>query len=220
MAHSKGHDRGDSPAGRRRGPGSARSIGATHNTAAQTATRGRTKNKHPSSWPAPPSGDPTVTRPTGRKGGDPDGSRTLIDLEQGDEAKRSLDRENSVATHLAAAGYLIKQNPSKAEVAEARDNHEDHGAPNSDPDYLLEGRVFDCYSPNPETNPRNVWSYVLSKVKREQTQRVIVDLKDWSGDISAMVQQFADWPITNLKEVKFVTPADEIVQVIPYPSID
>nr|WP_089298468.1 hypothetical protein [Actinoplanes regularis] len=138
-----------------------------------------------------------------------------MDSEQGNEARRSLDRENSVAILLAAEGYHTKQNPSKAEVAEARENNGDTGTPSSKPDYLLEGRVFDCYSPKPTTTVRNIWSYVEDKIQREQTQRVIVDLKEWKGDMSDIRQQFHDWPITHLKEVKAVTPTGEIVQIIP-----
>ncbi len=216
MARSKGDDHGGSTGGRSRGPGGGRSIGATHNTAARTAAQGRTKRRHANPPPATHSGDPAVTLPTSpHKSGTPEGHPTLIDPEQGDEARRSLNRENSVATLLAAEGYRTTQNPSKAEVAEARAINGDTGTPSSKPDYLLEGRVFDCYSPKPTTTVRNIWSYVEDKIQREQTQRVIVDLKEWKGDMADIGQQFHDWPITKLKELKIITPADKIVQILP-----
>ncbi|GAA4588440.1 hypothetical protein GCM10023107_09420 [Actinoplanes octamycinicus] len=110
---------------------------------------------------------------------------------------------------------MTHQNPSSEEVAQARQNHDDHGDPGKEPDYLIEGRVFDCYSPNPATSTRNAWSYVEDKVQREQTQRVIIDLKEWRGDLSSIAPQFHNWDIPGLKEVKIVTPDEEIIQILP-----
>nr|WP_255658756.1 hypothetical protein [Actinoplanes sp. L3-i22] len=135
-----------------------------------------------------------------------------------DEARRSTNRENEVAALLATSGYQIKQNPDDAEVARARQEHNDNGKPEKEPDYLLEGRVFDCYSPNPGTNPRNVWSEVRDKGEDGQTQRVVVDLKEWRGDMSALWQQFHDWTLPKVKEVKVITPDGQIAQIVPYPN--
>ncbi|MGA5304152.1 hypothetical protein ACPCHT_29820 [Nucisporomicrobium flavum] len=119
---------------------------------------------------------------------------------------------------LAANGYRVKQNPTSEEVARARQDSGDVGDPNADPDYLIEGRVFDCYAPATNTSVRNVWTYVKKKVLRKQTQRVVVNLQDWGGDLPALRKQFDDWPTDGLKEVKVVLPDGSLVQFIPDPD--
>ncbi|MEV4639150.1 hypothetical protein AB0J80_17525 [Actinoplanes sp. NPDC049548] len=140
-----------------------------------------------------------------------------MDPNQRAEARRSLDRENSGAQILAALGYRVTQNPTPDEVLRARQITGDDGDPSSRPDYLVEGRVFDCYSPATDTGVRSVWTEVRKKVRRDQTQRVIVNLEDWGGDLTTLRQQFGDWPIDRLKEVKAITRDGDIVQIVPEP---
>ncbi|WP_306215117.1 CdiA C-terminal domain-containing protein [Actinoplanes sp. RD1] len=130
------------------------------------------------------------------------------------QTRRSLELENSAANTLADQGYRVRQNPTKAEIAEARLNTGDVGKTEKDPDYLVEGRVFDCYSPtNPGKSVRSIWTAVATKVESGQTQRVVVNLEDWHGDLAALKSQFAEWPVPGLKEVKAITRDGEIVQV-------
>ncbi len=65
---------------------------------------------------------------------------------------------------------------------------------------------------------RGIWSEVDSKIKDEQTQRVVVNLQDWRGSLPDLRRQFQDWPIENLKEVKVITPDGDIVQLTPGPE--
>lgn len=113
--------------------------------------------------------------------------------------RRSLARENECAEILADRGYQVRQNPGPQEVAEARARTGDCGDPGKDPDYLIEGYVFDCYAPS-ETRPvRGVWSGVKDKVEDGQTERVVLNLRDWRGDLNALRRQFEDWPIEELR---------------------
>nr|WP_308121298.1 hypothetical protein [Actinoplanes bogorensis] len=77
----------------------------------------------------------------------------------------------------------------------------------------MEGRVFDCYSPDDGKPVRGIWWEAEDKVKEGQTQRVVVNLEDWSGDLTALRRQFLDWPIEGLKEVKAITRDGEVVQI-------
>jgi hypothetical protein len=159
--------------------------------------------------------DPLVTLQTGQPGGTPTGRPTRVRPEDDAPTQRSIELENSGAVTLAARGWQVQQNPTPDEVTRARQESGDTGAPQSNPDYLLEGRVFDAYSPtNPARSVRNIWSEVEDKVvDRAQTQRVVINLEDWRGDMSRLRQQFADWPIPGLKEVKAITPDGDIVQI-------
>jgi len=59
---------------------------------------------------------------------------------------------------MADQGWQIMQNRTPNEVALARQASGDIGRPDSRPDYLVEGRVFDCISPAHDTSLRAVWS--------------------------------------------------------------
>ncbi|WP_239117645.1 hypothetical protein [Paractinoplanes ferrugineus] len=123
--------------------------------------------------------------------------------------------ESETAILLADRGYRVHLNPSKSEVAEARLATGDSGNPLKNPDYLIEGRVFDCYAPTePAKNVRGIhWEVKNKVVTKRQTQRVVVNLADWAGDMVALRKQFADWPIEGLKELKAITPAGDLVQI-------
>ncbi|ROO52697.1 hypothetical protein EDC02_7637 [Micromonospora sp. Llam0] len=99
----------------------------------------------------------------------------------------------------------------------ARSASGDVGEPEKDPDYLIEGHVFDCYSPKPERSVRGVWTGVQEKVIDGQTQRVVLNLQDWRGDLDALHQQFNNWPINGLKEMVAISPAGTTIQIVPRP---
>ncbi|MBN1172454.1 MAG: hypothetical protein JXA67_09795 [Micromonosporaceae bacterium] len=153
------------------------------------------------------------TRPTGRPGGVPSGRPTRIGSRQDESVRRSLERENDSAVVLAGRGYRVLQNPSPQQVSEARTRTGDAGRPESEPDYLIEGRVFDCYAPKYPKSVRNIWSEVSTKVDRGQTQRVVLNLQDWGSDLETVRRQFADWPVEGLREVKAITPDRHVVEI-------
>ncbi|MEE6260177.1 MULTISPECIES: CdiA C-terminal domain-containing protein [Plantactinospora] len=132
--------------------------------------------------------------------------------------RRSLERENECADVLADRGYHVHQNPSRREVAEARAQTGDRGNPGKDPDYLVEGHVFDCYAPGETKSVRGVWSGVRDKVEDGQTERVVLNLGDWRGDLDALRKQFDDWPVDNLKELVALTPTGKLVKIVAHPD--
>lgn len=161
-----------------------------------------------------PPGAVAWARPaTGVVGGAPDGPRTVIGERQDQNVRRSLERENECAAILAARGYEIHQNPDHRQTAAARAQTGDSGDPEKEPDYLMEGHVFDCYAPGPSKPVRGIWAEVRDKVVDKQTQRVILNLHDWRGDLSALQKQFDEWPIDRLREAVALTPSGAIVQI-------
>src|SRR4051812_29097509 len=154
------------------------------------------------------------TRPTGPRGGLPTGTRTKINPRQDAEVTRSLQRENESADLLADHGYHTHQNPTREEVVRARHSSGDTGDPEKNPDYLVENRVFDHYAAGTGKSVRNIWSEVESKVADGQTQRVVVNLRDWGGNMGALREQFANWPVAGLKEVKVITSGGIVSQIL------
>nr|WP_253944737.1 hypothetical protein [Paenibacillus sp. NEAU-GSW1] len=86
---------------------------------------------------------------------------------------------------------------------------------NKKPDYLIEGKIFDCYAPSKNTSVRSIWSNIkVGKVDAGQTDRIVLNLKDWSGNIEDLKKQFSDYPMDGLKEVIVITKDDSVFNLI------
>ncbi|AXO81858.1 hypothetical protein DZC78_10160 [Olleya aquimaris] len=114
------------------------------------------------------------------------------------QTKTSLEIENETADILAKNGFIVEQNPNIIGTTKK-------------PDYLIEGKVFDCYAPfERNKKARGIWSEVEDKILKEQTKRVIINLKNWKGDVSILKKQFTDWNIKGLEEVIYITKEGQI----------
>lgn len=180
------------------------SIRDAQDAIAEAAALGRPRNSGPPDL---------ITQNTGQPRGTPGGRPTRIEADDDAATIRSIERENAAALALAQTGFRLKQNPSKQEVADARRATGDVGDPGKNPDFLVEGRVFDCYAPTAAKPVRGIWTEVRGKIAKGQTQRMIVDLTEWRGDMTALQRQFSEWPIEGLKEVKTLMPDGTIVQI-------
>ena len=122
----------------------------------------------------------------------PSGNKTKITDKMDEATKRSLMRENEAAEILAQNGYNIEQNPKIEGTTR-------------NPDYIIENKVFDCYSPAENTKIRNVASTIEEKVvKKGQANRVVLNLEDWTGDVGELIKQLNNYPIEGLDEVLVV----------------
>lgn len=135
----------------------------------------------------------------------PSGRRTKSSASDDEATQRSIRRENEIADILAQAGYKVSQNPR---VSGSRN-----------PDFEIEGRIFDNYAPI-TGNPRNIWSEIdSSKVNpantSRQADRIVLDLRDSPVNLKALSQQFSDWPMPNLREVLIVSKDGKIVPFWP-----
>lgn len=126
----------------------------------------------------------------------PTGNPEQIGPQLDDETIRGMTRQMESADALARAGYEVHHRPHVPGSRKA-------------PDLLVEGRVFDCYSPR-STRARNVASEMATKVSERQTRRIVLNLDERSVTIDAMRQQLADWPIEGLEEVIVVQGGDVI----------
>jgi hypothetical protein len=106
------------------------------------------------------------------------------------EQTSALQLQDEAAHSLARHGYDVLRKPP----VKVNGKH---------PDYQIEGRYFDCYSPN-NNKPRNIWSEVRDKVTEKQANRIVINLDNSSVEISALRKQFEIWPIADLREVIFL----------------
>lgn len=119
-----------------------------------------------------------------------------------DSTRRSLIREKEAAETIAQNGYNIEQNP----VVKGTTRN---------PDYRIEGEIFDCYSPAENTKIRNIASTIQEKVvEKEQTNRVVLNLDDWNGNINDLVNQLNEFPIEGLEEV-LVVQDGKVMSIYP-----
>jgi len=140
------------------------------------------------------------TTPSGQKGGNPGGKRTKIEKNADPEEVRSLTRENEAADKLANEGYKVEQNP----LSQGKKN----------PDYRIEGEIFDCYSPK-SSNARHIIDTVDGKVGTGQADRIVLNLTDSDVAVEALQRELSQSPVGNLKELMVLTKDGKIVHLFP-----
>nr|WP_243141736.1 MULTISPECIES: hypothetical protein [unclassified Pseudoflavonifractor] len=82
----------------------------------------------------------------------PGGRPSQLYRKMNESTRRSITRENEAARTLAQWGYAVEQQP------------ETGGA--KKPDYRIEGRIFDCYSPQAGQSARGIWIGIQKKLSR------------------------------------------------------
>ncbi|MFF7591686.1 hypothetical protein ACFZCK_29825 [Kitasatospora purpeofusca] len=100
---------------------------------------------------------------------------------------------------MAKQGYHVEQNPSVP------------GPKN--PDYRIEGEIFDCVSPSSRRSARNVGSRIEEKVLEGQTSRIVVNLADSPVEVSALKAQLHYWPVEGLQEAVVIDRQGNILHI-------
>lgn len=146
------------------------------------------------------------TLPTGELGGRPTGppTRTRNDI--------ALRRENEAAETLAGKGYRVEQNPK---VTTNPDYEGTTITQDGNPDYLIEGRIFDCYSPT-TANAGNIVGTVAGKVNKGQAARIVLNLSGSEVEVSALtaaIERDAGIQLAHLQELLVITRSGEVVRL-------
>ncbi|MFE0558482.1 WXG100 family type VII secretion target [Paenibacillus sp. NPDC058910] len=101
----------------------------------------------------------------------PEGSKPKGKYTQGDS--HGVKKENETADLLADRGYNI-------EMLDEVNGGNGHGIKEtSNPDFLIEGKVFDCYAPTQDTNVDNVLRNIRTKTKA-QADRIVLNLDNFA----------------------------------------
>ncbi|CAD5945272.1 tRNA nuclease CdiA-2 [Planktothrix tepida] len=143
----------------------------------------------------------TPTQPSGQTGGRPTGSPAKIRVHDDVDTIRGKCRENESAIILANAGYNVEQNPAISGDKE--------------PDYKIEGRIFDCYAPS-TANFYNIIETIRSKVERKQASRIILNLADSKVSVKNLKQQLIESSIEGLEEIIIITKDAQIIPFFPF----
>ena len=143
-----------------------------------------------------------ITRPTGKVGDKPTGTGTTNNEAVRAENKRDIELENQSADILADAGYKVEQNPKVP------------GAKN--PDYRIEGQIFDNVAPHDGTPPRAIVNRMNGKVGAGQADRIVLNMTDDPGvtkqQIRDAIKEYGD---RRLKEVIMIDQHGNITHLLP-----
>ena len=116
------------------------------------------------------------TSPSLPKGSKPSGSYAL-------ESSEGLKGQNRAANKLADAGYDV-------EMLQEIDGGNGYGLdPSSNPDFLVENRVFDCYTPASGTSIDSTLCKELNKKTKRQAERIVLNLDRMSADEIKTIQE-------------------------------
>ena len=119
------------------------------------------------------------------------GEKTKIPPRANAQVQRQLERENETAELLAQSGYDVEQNPPPL--------------PNGKkPDYIINGEVFDCYTPS-SSNPNQIRKGISRKVRKEQASRIVLNLDESGVSLEDLEQTLTNNKINDLKEMILVT---------------
>lgn len=153
-------------------------------------------------------GDPTPTTPTTsgtQPSGQPDPNATPggtpTNTEAGSPKQQEGHRiENDSATILARAGYKINQNTGEKGV---------NGT--SDPDYNMEGKLWDCYAPNSDKRD-NVRGELRDKVKK-QSGSIVINMERSPMSVDEMKALLPH--VKGLEEAKIIDKNGNIIDAFP-----
>jgi len=137
-----------------------------------------------------------LTEPSLPKGSKPTGNYGVGD-------SHGIKKQNETANFLADKGYEIK-------MLDEIDGGNGYGVKaNSNPDFLIQGKVFDCYSPMNDANVDNILRNIAKKTKT-QAERIVVNLDEFPTELVSEITQGIirkanpNGDLKNLKEVLFV----------------
>ncbi|WP_334077937.1 hypothetical protein [Paenibacillus sanfengchensis] len=123
-----------------------------------------------------------ITKPSLPKGGKPGGNYA----NEGGNDPRGLIRQNEAANVLAEQGYRTIM---LDEVPNGKFEGNGYGInPKNSPDFIIEGQVFDCYSPK-SINFTNIRSTLRDKTTN-QARRIVLNLNDYPVEYRTELIEF------------------------------
>jgi|GEM_PF-3651051 len=104
--------------------------------------------------------------------------------------------QNNAADLLANKGYDVELLPNTKGGNSYGINS------TSNPDFLINGKAFDCYSPE-TLKVRNIWGTVVKKTE-EQAGRIVLNLDGYKGSMGELYKQFNTYEIPTLEELLII----------------
>jgi hypothetical protein len=179
------------------------SVSNAQDATAEVAQAGRPGGggNQPGTPTTPTPSTPTGTQPSGQPDPNATPGGTPTDTTLGSPKQQEGHRiENDSATILARAGYNIKQNTGEKGV---------NGT--SDPDYNMEGKLWDCYAPNSDKRD-NVRGELRDKVKK-QSGSIVINMERSPMSVDEMKALLPH--VKGLEEAKIIDKNGNIIDAFP-----
>ncbi|TVT53284.1 hypothetical protein FNH05_12025 [Amycolatopsis rhizosphaerae] len=176
-------------------------ISSAQRATFEAAQQGRPGGSDGRTPPPNPPGRTGHTRPSGQPDPNSEPGGTPTDTSVGSPKQREGHRiENDSATILARAGYKISQNTGEKGV---------NGT--SDPDYNMEGKLWDCYAPSSDKRD-NVRSELRDKAKK-QSGSIVINMARSPMTVEEMKAILPH--VKGLEEVKIIDRNGTIIDAFP-----
>lgn len=119
------------------------------------------------------------TKPSGKPGGIPRGEH---DKRKG----RGYKGQNHAADVLADEGYDVEMLKEEHKKVDGKDIGNGYGkTPSANPDYLIENRVFDAYTPGKDTKLDSIRDMIKDKTKK-QTDNIVIVMDYYERDVGEL----------------------------------
>lgn len=92
----------------------------------------------------------------------------------------------------------MEQRPQITDADRARNPWLDR---RKNPDYKIEGEIFDALTPRAGTSARNIASRIQEKVDDGQARRIVLNMEDSTVTLEQLRAQLQQYPIPNLQEI-------------------
>lgn len=116
-------------------------------------------------------------------------------------------RQNEAADLFADKGYDVEMLPNKK-------GGNGYGIkPSSNPDFKIEGEIFDCYTPKANTPIKSI-SYNVKEKTLSQTKNIVVNLEDSPFTPEDILSNLQKYPIGSLDKLVVIKNGN-IIQIYP-----
>ena len=135
--------------------------------------------------------------------------------------KAGIRGQNEALARLADAGYRVVQQPTETKGPDGKPvltgDMQNRLGLDSDkkPDALIEGRVFDVYSPT-TNNAKNVYDEISEKAGKDQAHRIVLNLRNSDVQVRDLRRLLQENPIPKLKEIILIDKSGNISHLFPF----
>jgi Contact-dependent growth inhibition CdiA C-terminal domain len=126
---------------------------------------------------------------------------------------RSIKRQNEAAEVMSKNGYHVEYQPKITETEKM--SRFPWFKKERNPDFKIEGEIFDGYAPRKNTSLTNIIKSIEDKTKQNQARRILLNLDDNNVSIPNLAKELRLSKLPLLDEV-IVVKGGKITKIYPY----
>jgi Contact-dependent growth inhibition CdiA C-terminal domain len=142
----------------------------------------------------------------------PSGEAEKVNLKSASENIRGFKRQNESAETLAKNGYKVEQKPQITDMERASNPW---FKKERNPDFKVEGEIFDVFSPAKGTDVNNIRKAIIKKINEGQTRRIVLNLNDNPANLREFKKLILEKPILELEQI-LVVKDGKVTKFFPF----